>query len=396
MAAVLGRPLSRLRSATWHDDALARPLSDTITALLRDGDDQERYTSRSEAVMATALAAASAGWSESAWREVLADSALGEWASQRRRKGGGRRPRNAGDAERRLVTTWVKAVRRVAQRPPTSDHLSVRAELAAVVATADHNPAAWSRAAGVTDRAVLAVLVDVALAAGTLTPSASVRQVAEAANVGAATATRSLQRLREKGWLRLEHAAQGTQAAAWRLVRPEAVPEPSRAVEEVLETVPPRPLAPVTGSARAHDAFAHTTHGGLGRVAARLFDALDDGSQGGLSIRQLAALTGLHPRTVARHLITLQAAGLATAGAGGSTWARSAGAACPADLPAALEEAAAVLGSTGVTAARAARHAAQREAFTSWRTDFDARRGWAVQRGLYRPDAPRLPLQRAA
>ncbi|MDP9437050.1 MAG: hypothetical protein M3P93_18435, partial [Actinomycetota bacterium] len=59
--------------------------------LLRDGDVDFRYASRSEAVMATALAAAGAGWSEAAWREVLAGSALGEWAGVQRRKGGGRR-----------------------------------------------------------------------------------------------------------------------------------------------------------------------------------------------------------------------------------------------------------------------------------------------------------------
>ena len=75
-------------AAVLHDrrsptpGTLARPLSEPIAALLRDGDAHGRYHSRSEAVMATALAAASAGWTESAWRDVLASSALGEWAAQ--------------------------------------------------------------------------------------------------------------------------------------------------------------------------------------------------------------------------------------------------------------------------------------------------------------------------
>jgi len=373
----------------------ARPLSESITALLRDGDTDARYTSRSEAVMATALAAASAGWTQTAWRDVLRDSALGDWAPVQLRKTGSRRHRNPADAERRLVTTWTKAQRRVLERPPAADHLSVRAELAELIAAADTDPAAWAGAAGVTDRAVLAVLVDVAAAAATLTPSASTRQLAEAANVSAGTAAVALHRLVDRGWLRLEHPHQGTQAATWRLVRPDTAPTAPAGVDAVLEQLPPRPLVPTGGSARAHDAFAHTIHGGLGRVAARIFDALDDGAYGGLSVDQLAVLTGLHRRTVVRHLIGLQAAGLASCGGHGASWARTRPAADPGQLPGALS-AAALLGSTGAAARRRARHALQREGFTAYWTDFCARRGWRVERGLYRPDQPELPLPQAA
>ena len=372
-----------------------RPLSAPIAALLGDGDVEGRYMSRSEAVMATALAAAGAGWTETAWRDALRAGGLGEWADTQRRKTGTRRPRNPADAERRLATTWAKALRRVAERPPAADAPSVHAELAAVAVAADHNPAAWRGAAGVTDRAVLAALVDVAAAACTLTPSASTRQLSEAANISPATAAVALHRLCGRGWLRLEQAAAGTLAATWRLLRPDAVADPPREVEEVLDALPPRPLTPA-GSARGHDAFAHTIHGGLGRVAARLFDALDDGVYGGLTVAQLAALTGLHPRTVGRHLIALQASGLAASGHGGHSWARSLTAGNPDLLPAALAEAAALLGSTGVTTRRRERHTAQREAFITYWTDFAARRGWAVQRGLYRPDQPELPLPHAA
>ncbi len=376
--------------------SVTRPLSEPIAALLRHGDTQGRYASRSEAVMATALAAASAGWAERTWRQVLADSALGDWAAEQRRKGGGMRHRNPADADHRLSTTWRAAVRRAHERPPVADAPSVRAELAALLAAADHNPATWAGAAGVTDRAVLAVLVDVALAACTLTPSASTRQIAEAANVAHSTAAVSLERLRGRGWLRLEQAAAGTLATTWRLVRPERVADPPPEVDDVLDALPPRSLTPAGGSARGHDAFTHTTHGGLGRVAARVFDALDDGAHGGLSVRQLAALTGLHTRTVIRHLVALQAADLATSGGGGRTWSRSLAAGNPTQLPAVLDAAAAVLGSTGTTARRAAQLAAQREAFTAYWAEFTARRGWAVQRGLYRPNQPTLPLPLAA
>ena len=394
-------------AAVLHDrrsptpGTLARPLSEPIAALLRVGDAHGRYQSRSEAVLATALAAASAGWTETDWRDVLAGSALSDWAAQQRRKGGGLRFRNPADVDHRLTTTWRAAAKRAAERPPVADAPSVRAELAALLAAADHNPGAWAGAAGVTDRAVLAALVDVALAACTLTPSASTRQLSEAANISHSTAAVSLERLRDRGWLRLEQPAAGTLATTWRLVRPEHVQDPPRHVDEVLDALPPRSVTPAGGSARAHDAFTHTVHGGLGRVAARLFDALDDGAHGGLTVRQLAALTGLHPRTVIRHLVAQQAADLATTGGGGSdsggrTWARSLAAGDPARLTAALDAAATVLGSTGTTARRAARHAAEREAFTAYWTDFTHRRGWAVQRGLYRPDQPALPLPLAA
>lgn len=389
-------------AAVLHDrrspigSILTRPLSDSITALLREGDTDGRYTSRSEAVMATALAAASAGWCEAGWREVLQGSALSEWAQLQRRKSGGLRARNPADVDRHLATTWRKATDRAHQRPPVADAPSVRAELAALLAAADHDPTTWGGAAGVTDRAVLAALVDVAAAACTPTPSASTRQLSEAANISPGTAAVSLRRLVDRGWLRLEHAASGTLAATWRLVRPETVQDPPRPVEDVLEALPPRSLSPAGGSARAHDAFTHTVHRGLGRVAARLFDALDDGAHGGLSVRQLAALTGLHPRTVVRHLVSLQAAGLAASGGGGRTWARSLTAGDTDQLPRALDDAAALLGSTGATARRAARHAAHRQAYVTWWTDFAARRGWAVQRGLYRPEQPALPLPQAA
>jgi len=113
-------------------------------------------------------------------------------------------------------------------------------------------------------------------------------------------------------------------------------------------------------------------------------------------VAELTALTGLHRRTVLRHLVGLQAAGLVAAGDGGRRWARSLTAGDPEQLPGALDGAAVLLGCTGSTGRRRERHAAQREALTRYWTDFAARRGWAVQRGLYRPEQPQLPLPQAA
>jgi len=55
-----------------------------------------------------------------------------------------------------------------------------------------------------------------------------------------------------------------------------------------------------------------------------------------------------------------------------------------------------LLGCAGSTGRRRERHTAQRQAFVTFWTDFAARRGWAVQRGLYRPEQPQLPLPQAA
>jgi len=365
-----------------------RPLSEPMTALLRDGVGIDNYGSRSEAVMATAVAAVNAGWDQDTWRAALEAgySDLASWSSTQVRKGRARQ-RSAADAERHLVTTWRNATERVRLRPPTTDHFSVRAELAEIAATADTDPTAWSRAAGVTDRAVLAVLLDVATAACTLTPSASTRQISEAANISPTTAWKSLQRLVGRGWIRQDSAASGTLAAGWRLLRPETLPEPPAAVAQVLEALPPRRPLTATGartSVRGHDAFAHTVHGGLGRVAARLYDLLDPSGEH-LTAEQLSALSGLHPRTVAKHLHALVQGGLIDVDAAG--YQRAADAAGEW-----LDSLAEELGCAGVTTRRRQRHLAQREAFVAYRTDFQARRGWAVQRGLYRPHEPQLPI----
>jgi hypothetical protein len=52
-----------------------RALPSPMPALLREGDVEDRYEIRSEAVMAAALAAAYAGWIATEWRETLAADA---------------------------------------------------------------------------------------------------------------------------------------------------------------------------------------------------------------------------------------------------------------------------------------------------------------------------------
>ena len=240
----------------------------------------------------------------------------------------------------------------------------MRAELAALLAAADHDPGTWVGAAGVTDRAVPAALVDGAQAACTLTPSASTRQLAETANVSRSTVAVSLERLRTRGWLRREQPAAGTLAITWRLVRPERIKDPPAHVDQVLDALPPRPLTPAGGSA------ARTT---LSRIQCRR-------SRPG---RRLVVRRPRRRRPRRHH---------------GSA-ARHPDRPAPGDrqqLPSSLAAAATVLGSTGTTARRAARHTTHRQVFTIDCTEFAARHGWAIQRGPYRPNQPDLPLRMAA
>ncbi len=371
-----------------------------MAALLRDGDVHGAYESRSQAVMATALACAAAGWTYEQWVTALhaGDHDLAAWSTHKRLKHGGLKPRQPADTEHRLASAWRHATTRAKLRPAAADAPSVRAELATIRGLVDTHPHAWAGAKGVTDHAVLQVALATAYQCCRLAVSISTRQVADAANISYSTASVALHRLTQAGWLRLQAPASGVNAATYRLLAPTLDPtttENAALLEQVLEELPPRTVS-FTNSTRSHDAFAHTVNKGLGRVAARIFDQLDDGAHGGRTAAQLAVLTGLHRETVRRHLVDLQAAGLATSGRRGATWSRSLDAGNPDTLPQALDAAAAALGCAGVTALRRERHQAQRDAYTTWWTDYDARGGWAVQRGLYRPDNPRLALHATA
>ncbi len=386
--ATASTPSTTVATAAGTVLAAMRELSEPMTALLRDGVGLDNYTSRSEAVMAVTVAAVVAGWDEATWRTALTGGCeeIARWADTQIRKS---RPlprtRSLADADRHLRTTWANAVAFVAANPPAVDYFSVQADLAEVALTAAAHPHLWGGAAGASNHAVLQVLLDIARRGGTRTPSASSRQVSEHANVSPTTVTKALTRLAKSGWVRLVNPAQGTQAPTWRLLRPKDLPAPAPEAAAVLEDLPPR--APVTAagahaSVRAHDTFSHTSHGGLGRIAARLVDLLEATGTERLTAVQLQVLSGYHRKTVAKHLRALQLAGLVDVDHRGVRRVLEADTAAAAEH---LDDVAGELGCTGVAERRRARHAAQRAAFTLWRTDFDARRGWRVERGLYDP-----------
>lgn len=321
--------------------------------------------------MAVALAAANARWTLDDLRAALLDeaNAAGDWLRIRQRSRGGTRTfRNDGDIERRLDRLWCKAQARIGARPPASDRYTVRAELAEIRHAVDARPRLWGGQGGVTDRAVLAALLDIADAGLTLTPSCSARQLAERANVTHQTAAASLRRLISAGlFLRMETPHVGTMATAYRLLRPPAARDDVDGGGGV---------EPNWSSDRAHDAFAFH---GLGRIGARVFDLLPD--ERAIAESDLARMSGLHRRTVRRYLVRLHDVGLADRRPGG--WERG---------RAELDTVAQALGTAGCGQRRQHQHARERAAFVEYVVDFQSRHGWAVERGLYRPHDRRLPF----
>lgn len=378
--------LDKTDAPTRHSLGAARPLSEPMAALLLHGDTAGRYDTRSSVAWALAVAAVNARWSFDQWRAAMLDPANegGAWARERLRKNSRTpKPRTPYDAQARLQRTWAKAAAFVQSRPATGDRFSLVAEVTEIRAVVDSRPDLWGGQAGSTDRLVLDALLAIATEALTLTPTVSCRQVAERANVGAATAARSLRRLAERTpFLALEQQHAGTSAARYRLRRgdPSAVGQGDALAPHAVVQTPS-----VSARHVSHDAF---TYAGLGRSAARVYGLLDLAT--GHTARDLARALGLSLRTVLRKLRDLQAVGLARWNGLDGTWS--------ADVVD-LDELAVDLGTAGTVAARRARHVRERQGFTLHVERFRARRGWAVERGLVDPDQLGLPLdevQRAA
>jgi DNA-binding transcriptional ArsR family regulator/DNA-binding CsgD family transcriptional regulator len=342
-----------------------------MSHLLRHGDLEGRYQSRSEAVMAIALAAANARWSLDQLRDALLDprNEGGDWLRVRQRsRSGTRTERSDADRERRLERLWHKAQQRLRERPAVADRFSVRAELAEVRLAMESQPRRWGGQSGPSDYAVLCTLLEIAAQCLTMTPDASTRQIAERAGLAHQTVGAALRRLAANGgWLRLETPGSGTLAARWRILRP----DPADGGGEVRRW----------DSARAHDAFAYRA---LGRVGARLYDLLAARSIGE---HDLATISGLHRRTIRKHLHRLQEVGLARRSANGWCVGR-----------ASLDAVAVRCGSEETGERRRLRHQAEREAWVRYVGEFAARRGWRIERGLHPSGQLVLPgvLRRAA
>lgn len=349
------------------------------------------YPSRSEGAAATALAAVCAGWTRAEWHEALTSvchiaGSPGDWMVIDPR---GRR-RSPADQDHRVVNTWAGAVAQFHRRPPATDGVSVMAELAEIRHAMDARPWLWGGQAGGGNRATLEALLAVAEEALRLDPTASIRRLAELSTVTASTIDRAIHRLVAVGWLRIE-AGHGIQLEGWedadgrrdghavarriRIRIPDDLPEPLSDDELADPRTGELPTVRWAGVA-VHDAF---TWKGLGAVAGVLYARLSPSSPA--SAQLLATRVGYTPGTVRAHLRRLARHGLAVAGPHG--WSRGGRD---------LDEVAVELDVAGTRAERAARHELQRARYLAYAIEFSNRRGYRIERGLYRPAVDRLPF----
>jgi len=374
-----------------------RELSPRVAGLLAEGDVAGVYDSRSAVAAAVALGAVAAGWSRDEYAAALRSVAhvsgsAGEWVE---RPAGRARRRSPADQDRRIATTWRRAVERWHARPPAADRPALALEVAEIRHAMDLRPWMWGGQGGAGNRAVMEALLVIAQRAGRIDPTASIRQIAEYTTFSDSTVDRAIGRLAGMGWIRVDEAAgfvlagdeqpdggRGGHALARRLhLRIPAALPPG---------VDPDVLAdPATGELPAlrptdvhvHDAF---TWRGLGAVAGVVYARLDPAQP--VSARLLSTRSGFAVATVRGHLRRLADAGLAVAGPDG--WRRGG---------ADLDRVAADLGVAGTLAVREERHKVQRARYTAYMTHFANKRGWRQERGLYRPHPqPRLdlPVQR--
>ncbi|MFY7069048.1 hypothetical protein ACOQFV_24590 [Nocardiopsis changdeensis] len=321
-----------------------------------------------------------------------------------RRFGTGRVPRNEDDRRARLVRKWRHALDFAARLAPVAarvesverDLLGLRATGAAVLeAVAD--PGRWTEEAGPADQMTLLGVLHVALKA--CAPDGEVdvdvRRLALATGFGKSTVARALHRLRRDGRLIQAAQAEGTRSARWRLVHPtrwkdnspgetggtqvnhapatdtsQQTPPPSRG--ELLEHIQARL------ELSAHEVWSgHSpTHApGLGHHVEQTYAALVEHQAHLYDIdpATVSPLTGYSTARTARHLRILAHHGLIDPHTG-----------MPTDT-AALDTAAARLGTLGVRAARERRYAAERAAHAAWLEEVARLRSPVALRPRTRP-----------
>ncbi len=152
---------------------------------------------------------------------------------------------------------------------------------------------AWTGRTGAVDQATFIAHCQIAHRAGRVEYQASCRDLAELAQVSNITAARATHRLADAGWVVLTRPATALLSHVYRLGQLSTLPH-SGVVGECTSL-----------SITHHDAFRARGYGntfrasGLGLSARQVYDEL---RREALTIKELAARTGRHPRTVRRAL----------------------------------------------------------------------------------------------
>jgi hypothetical protein len=269
---------------------------------------------------------------------------------------------------------WPKAVKAAAvQVAPPADAMEARERLSAFADALNAHP--WTGKAGTTDRAVLSALAARGYARGSVTPTMSLRELAQAAPCSLRTVQRSVSRLADSGWLQVADRGRGrtvvdeedgsyreqAHATRWRLLV-------LARTDHTGGTPPPRTSLSVVSTREPVSALRATADvcrwGGLGLNVPRILDAL---VLGPMTAARLAELLNLNRGNLRYRLLPrLAALGLVVRTADG--WERVA------DLDAAMEAAAEALELTGKASEVVAEHAADRAAYLDHRERLRGRR----------------------
>lgn len=195
----------------------------------------------------------------------------------------------------RMVTSAIsKAREHQDSSRPIGDKAEAIETLARIRDHVDDDPTRWKGTGGATDRAVLYAALDIAMKRGSLEFNASVRQLADGANVGVRGAHSAKRRLND--WFEVVSLGAGTRASTLRFRR-----EAPTATLNVPEGTEPEGC----GEYLRHDLWRHD---GLGKSTARVYDVFFAKSV--WTAAEIADQLGLTRRTITKHLTKLRRVGL--------------------------------------------------------------------------------------
>ncbi len=357
--------------------------------------DAERDGSASAVLWRVLTGAAAAHWQLDDVQALLDAPGL-EHVRTRRRPSGPRVARSKDERHAVLHRQWQRAVAHVAAgRRPAGDDPTFPTRAAAIAehiehvqARADASPGRWSAGGGPADRRVLDVLCLLALEAVTATVEADIRRVALLAGVGRETARTALLRLSGDGWIIRTKAAEGPNAAHWK-IEGEAVihTDIATARSQVAHAARHTPATATAArnalllhlrdrtTAATHDAFTPAALGfHAGNVYARCTTTP-------ATLDELSWRTGTDARELHAILHGLVAAGLLEGTRDG--WRR-------ADEDR-RDQVAEICGTAGLLATRAAAYATERELWAWWQAELAWMHQTKAEREQ-RPDPTQLAL----
>lgn len=325
------------------------------------------------------LAAAVSGWSFSDVQRAAQSAPGMEHYRTRNTLGGRRQPRDRAEAESRLQRQWAKAVDkaieyRYAPQERAQRDLTELAGIVDVITGMLHafrvSPGRWTRSeADLHDSTILTALAWLSLRSGQRNATAALRTLAGLTGIPSTSVDRSLRRLRAGGWITRARAAEGINAAVWRVNDKFSTPSVQDGPHQDVNARPPELLFDIRAalveelsdrmSAGRSDVF---TRRGLGPTARRVYEALTQDEAEDVVVAERSGL----PRGRARAaLASLKRYALIVVRRG--RWRRRKNDYRP--------QAARRLGVDGILAQRDQQYAWEREVWAWWNAELTLRAG---------------------